>query len=88
MQKKRKKGKKGTDNFLSWVNEPRNLAIYLSRRLSRLRLKDIVDQFGLGSYSSVSSVVGRTGKLLSQDRNLAERLRKIGAELRKSQAKT
>ena len=64
----------------SRVNKPRNLAIYLSRRLSRVRLKDIADQFGLGSYSSVSSVVGRTGKLLSQDRNLAERLKKIRKE--------
>ncbi|VAW42377.1 hypothetical protein MNBD_DELTA03-1006 [hydrothermal vent metagenome] len=70
------------------VNEPRNLAIYLSRRLSRLKLEDIAKQFGLGSYSSVSSVVVRMGNLLSQDRNLAKTLKKVRKELRKSQAKT
>jgi len=70
------------------VNEPRNLAIYLARRLSKLKLEDIASQFGLGSYSSVSSVVVRMGKLLSQDSNLTKTLKKVKKELEKSQAKT
>ena len=80
-----------TTSIRGQVNEPRNMAIYLSRRLSRLKLEDIAKQFGLGSYSSVSSVVVRTGKLLSQDSNLAKKLKKVSNELckgHKGQAKS
>jgi len=69
-------------------NEPRNLAIYLSRKLSRLKLEDICEAFALGSYSSVSSVVMRTEQLLTGSNNLGRKLNKIRKELSKSQAKT
>ncbi len=48
------------------VNEPRNLAIFLSRKISGLKLEEISKEFGLGSYSSVSSIVIRTEQLLSK----------------------
>ena len=70
------------------VNEARNLAIYLARKLSRQRLRDISKEFDLGSYSSVSSVVARTELLLSQSKSLRNKLDKIKKELGKSQAKT
>jgi chromosomal replication initiation ATPase DnaA len=50
------------------INEPRNLAIFLSRKISGLKLEDICKEFGLGRYSSVSSVVIRTGQRLSQSK--------------------
>jgi len=70
------------------VNEPRNLAIFLSRRISGLKLEEICKEFGLGSYSSVSSVVIRTEQLLSKSNKLREMVDKIKRELGKSQAKT
>jgi REP element-mobilizing transposase RayT len=70
------------------INEPRNLAIFLSRKLSGLRLEDICKEFGLGSYSSVSSVVIRTEQLVSQSKQLRKKADKIRLALSKSQAKT
>ena len=70
------------------VNEPRNLAIFLSRKISGLRLDEICKEFGLGSYSSVSSVVIRTERLLSQGKQLRKRVDKIKENLAKGQAKT
>lgn len=70
------------------ANEPRNLAIYLSRKLSREKLEDICKEFDLGSYSSVSSAVIRTEALLSNDNRLRKKLAKIRMRLNKSQAKT
>jgi len=70
------------------INEPRNLAIYLSRKISGLGLEDICKEFGLGSYSSVSSVVVRTEQLLSKNKQLRKKVAEIRQMLRKSQAKT
>ncbi len=58
------------------------------RKHSRLKLKEIARQFGLGSYSSISSMVIRMEALLSEDRNLSKKLGKARKELGKSQAKT
>jgi len=44
------------------INEPRNLAIYLSRKGYGFRLDEIGREFGLEKYSSVSSIVVRTEK--------------------------
>ncbi len=69
-------------------NEPRNLAIYLARKLSRLKLEDIRKSFAMGSYSSVSSVVIRTEKLLGKNKQLRKKLNSIEQKAFKSQAKT
>lgn len=37
------------------VNEPRNIAVFFSRKRSGLRLEDIGQEFGISTYSSVSS---------------------------------
>ena len=46
------------------VNEPRNLVVYLARKMSGLRLNDIGQEFGITTYSSVSSIVTRFKKQL------------------------
>ena len=70
------------------VNEPRSLAIFLSRKISGLKLEEIGKEFGLQSYSSVSSVVIRTEHLLSKSKHLRKMVKKIKRNLNKSQAKT
>ena len=70
------------------VNEPRNLAIYLARKHSGLRLSEIGSEFGLVKYSSVSSIVMRTEQLILQNKKLKKRLEKIRSAISKSQAKT
>jgi len=69
-------------------NEPRSLAIYLARKLSRMKLEEIGKEFSLGSYSSVSSIVIRTEQLITGNKRLRKMLAKIEVEASKSQAKT
>lgn len=69
------------------VNEPRNVAIYLSRKRSGLSLQDIGSQFNLAKYSSVSSIVCRTERQLLRDRKFSKKMKKILKQLDKSQAK-
>ena len=69
------------------VNEPRNVAIYLARKLSGLRLAEIGQGFGLLKYSSVSSIVLRTERIISKQPALQKRLKRIKNRLDKSQAK-
>ena len=52
------------------ANEPRKIAIYLARRLSRDSLDAIAKAFNVGSYSSVSSVFNRTRSQLQSDSRL------------------
>ena len=69
------------------VNEPRNVAIYLARKLSGLRLAEIGKGFGLLKYSSVGSIVLRTERIISEQKTLQKRLKSIKRKLDKSQAK-
>jgi len=70
------------------ANEPRNIAIYLARRLSRKNLDEIARAFNVGTYSSVSSVVNRTGSQLRTNSKLKKSYQKIYSCLTMSQAKT
>jgi len=67
------------------VNEPRNVAIYLARKRCGLRLDEIGREFGLEKYSSVSSIVTRTEKQLSRDKQMRNRIGAISEEIAKSQ---
>jgi REP element-mobilizing transposase RayT len=58
-------------------NEPRNVAIYLTRRLRRDRLKQICTQFQMEKYSSVSSVINRMKQKLKGDKKLKNRINEI-----------
>ena len=70
------------------VNEPRNIALYLARRLKGDSLDAIAKAFNIRVYSSVSSVVNRTQILLSKDRKLRKSCEQITCNLIKGQAKT
>lgn len=69
-------------------NEPRNVAIYLTRRLRGDSLKKIAKDFGMSKYSSVSSVIERMKELVAKDRKLRKRVEKLISLLGKSQEQT
>ncbi|MBW2195465.1 MAG: transposase [Deltaproteobacteria bacterium] len=66
-------------------NEPRNVAIYLSRLLRGDRLNELGRDFDLKRYSSVSTVLQRTKAEILKDRELRQRVEKLKAILIKSQ---
>jgi putative transposase len=68
-------------------NQARNVAMYLARRFSGETLKAIGKAFGLGNYSSVSSVVSRMKSEIQGDTKMRRRVERIGRQLRMSQAK-
>jgi REP element-mobilizing transposase RayT len=76
------KSKRGT------FNEPRSVAIYLTRQLRGENLAEICREYGLSKYSSASSVIERMGTKMSTDRQLRKRVAKISQVLTKSQAET
>jgi REP element-mobilizing transposase RayT len=80
------------DNLLQsrrgFFNEPRNVAIYITRRLRGDSLKRIGDHYRINKYSSVSSVIERMRAQINQDRGLRKRVEKILQEIRKSQEQT
>jgi len=70
------------------TNEPRNVAIYLTRRLRGESLKEIGAPFNLRKYSSVSSVIARVNAAMKSDRAMSDRVAEILSRLKKSQEKT
>jgi putative transposase len=65
------------------MNEARNVAIYLTRRLRRDTFKDIGAQFGIGNDSTVSSVMERMKRKLAGDRKFSLRLDNIAESISK-----
>ena len=59
------------------LNEPRNVAIFLIRRLRGEKLEEIGRQFGITKYSSVSSAIEKMKRDISADRNLRMRVKNI-----------
>ena len=70
------------------MNEPRNVAIYLTRQLRGDNLAEICREYGLSKYSSASSVIERVGIRMSADRQFGKRVEEISQLLSKSQAET
>ena len=70
------------------TNEARNVAIYLSRRLSGETLVRIGKEFQLNNYESVSSVVSRMKKIVSRYRKVRTRVNRVERALRKAQNQT
>ena len=66
-------------------NEPRNAAIYLAPKRSGKTLLEIGAAFNMSQYSSVSSVVTKMQKVLTQDKRIRKRVCKIEKALRKGQ---
>jgi len=59
------------------LNEPRNVAIFLVRRLRGEKLEEIGRQFGISKYSSVSSVIEKMKRDIWADRKLRARVKSI-----------
>ncbi len=60
-------------------NEPRGVAIYMTRMLRKDSLETIARSFDMAGYSSVSSAIVRLKKQLKIDRHLMQRIEKIKA---------
>lgn len=58
-------------------NEPRNVAIYMTRLLRKDGLLTISSSFGMRGYSSASSVIERVSKQLSADKEFRRRISEI-----------
>ena len=69
-------------------NEARNVAIYLQRQLRGSKLEEIGEEFGIGSYSTVSTIIERTKKEAIKNRRLRRRIEQLRHELEMSQEQT
>jgi chromosomal replication initiation ATPase DnaA len=76
------KSKRGT------FNEPRNVAIYLTRMIRSDGLMDICKNYNLKKYSSASTVVENVKKKLSKDREFRNRVSELSKKLINSQPET
>jgi REP element-mobilizing transposase RayT len=69
-------------------NEPRNMAILLTRRLTGERLVKIANEFGMNGYSSVSSVLQQMNRLAAQDKQMKLKVEYLIGDILKSQRQT
>ena len=69
-------------------NKPRNMAIYLARRLRRGTLIEIGTVFGIEKYSSVSSIVERMKNHIHVDEKLGKEVETLISVIIKSQEQT
>ena len=76
------KSKRGT------FNEPRGVAIYLTRMIRSDGLIDICKDYNLKKYSSASSIVDNVKKKLLKDRKFRNRVSELAGNLSKSQPET
>lgn len=70
------------------INEPRNVAIYLTRCLRRDSLKEIGEEFKVRNYSSVSSIIESMKANLASNKKLKKQVDKIKRDLQLSQKQT
>jgi len=69
-------------------NEPRNVAIYLARKLRRDTLAQISERFSINGYSTVSSIIARTEERMKTDSRLKMNIIELTALVGKSQEQT
>ena len=69
-------------------NEPRNVAIYLTRFIRGAGLTEICREYHLNKYSSASSAVERVKGHMAKDRQFRRHVEKLGVMLTKSQTET
>ncbi|MDA3895550.1 MAG: transposase [Desulfobacteraceae bacterium] len=62
-------------------NEPRGVAIYLTRQLRKDSLEAIGNEFSMAGYSSVSSAIVRMKRQMSKDKKLPQRIEKIKSRI-------
>ena len=58
-------------------NEPRNVAIYLTRRLRQDTLEQICEPFRINTYKTVSSILCKMNELLKRDKKLKRKIDKL-----------
>jgi putative transposase len=63
-------------------NVPRDMAIYLCRKVSRCTLSEIASHFGKMSYSGVSKAIARMELTLKSDKKIAGHLKKLTKTMR------
>ncbi len=66
-------------------NEPRDVAIFLARRLRRDSLREIGEAFGIPNYSSVSSIVESMKGKIARNRKLKKEVEQLEKGLNLSQ---
>jgi len=66
-------------------NEPRNVAIYLTRELRGSTLEKVCKAFQMSRYSSASSAIARLKVQMTRDRQLQRRIEEITEKLCKGQ---
>ncbi|SPD73394.1 conserved hypothetical protein [uncultured Desulfobacterium sp.] len=71
-----------------YFNEPRNVAVYLIRRLRNDTLKRVGWQFSIEKYSTVSSIVERVKHEMNSDKKLRNRVQALYEKIIKSQRQT
>ena len=69
-------------------NKPRNVAIYLTRRLRNDNLRQVGEQFRIKKYSTVSSIIERVKHIMKADRGLEKRIEKLTESITISQRTT
>jgi REP element-mobilizing transposase RayT len=67
------------------INEPRNVAVYLTRFLRRDSLKEIGKEFKVPNYSSISSIIESMKANLAGNKKLKNQVDKIKSNLQLSQ---
>jgi hypothetical protein len=70
------------------INEPRNIAIYLTRCLRRDSLKEIGKEFKIPNYSSVSSIIESMKANLASNKKLRKRVDETRRNLQLSHKQT
>lgn len=69
-------------------NLPRDVSVYLVRRLCRMTLPSVGSEFGIENYSTVSSIVQRVKSKIENDKRLLKEIHMIMKEVAKSQKRT
>jgi chromosomal replication initiation ATPase DnaA len=70
------------------INEPRNVAVYLTRFLRCDSLKEIGKEFKVPNYSSISSIIESMKVNLAGNKKLKKQVDKIKRNLQLSQKQT
>jgi chromosomal replication initiation ATPase DnaA len=63
------------------INEPRRVAVYLSRKHTAATLERIATEFNMNKYSSAGSIIERTKAKMATDKKLKKKVEKIEKQL-------
>ena len=78
-----KRAKTRLDPFIH-INEPRNIALYLTRCIRNDTLKGVGKAFGIDKNSTVGSVVERVKRGMEKNKNISKRVENLKDILEKS----